>query len=232
MRYLVLALAIVFAIVPFFTPFDGFDPERYPMPQRDPAIQPAGWAFSIWGIIYLGLIVHAAIGVTRGDAAGWRESRAPLAVSLAVGAIWLPVAGVSPVWATVLIWVMLIGALMALFAGRRAGEPWRVDLPLGLYAGWLSAASFVSLALLGAGWGVLFDDLGWARVLLPVAVGFAALMLWSMGFVPGYAAAVAWALVGIVAKSWGVHMDVALMALAGIAALGGVLLATTRRKSA
>ena len=99
-RYLVLALAILFAVVPFFTSFDGFDPNLYPVPQEDPAIQPAGWAFSIWGVIYLVLIAHAGIGIVRGNGAGWRESRAPLAISLAIGAAWLPIAQVSPVWAT------------------------------------------------------------------------------------------------------------------------------------
>ena len=232
MRYLVFALAVLFAVVPFFTSFDGFDPGLYPVPQEDPAIQPAGWAFSIWGVIYLALIVHAGFGIVRGDAPGWRESRVPLAISLAVGAAWLPVAQVSPVWATILIWVMLATALRALFLGRAAREPWTLDLPLGLYAGWLSAASFVSIALLLAGYGVVFDDVGWARIVLPLAIAFAGLMLWRMGFVPGYGVAVAWALFGIVMKSWGVHWTVVVIAAAGIALVGGVLLATTRRKSA
>lgn len=232
MRYLVLALAISFAAMPFFTPFDGFDPQRYPVPQENPAIQPAGWAFAIWGPIYLALIVHAGFGVLRKEAAGWTATRAPLAVSLAIGTIWLPVAGVSPVWATVLILVMLAGALMALFAGRPAHAELALDLPLGLYAGWLSAASFVSLALLAAGYGLVFDDLGWARILLPVAVAFAGLMQWRMGFVPGYAVAVIWALIGVVATSLGTHTDIAIIAVAGIGVLMGVLLATYRRKMA
>lgn len=232
MRYLILILAVLFAAMPFFTPFSGFDPDRYPVPQVDPAIQPAGWAFAIWGPIYLALIAHAAIGLRHADSSGWRAGRGPLAVSLAVGAIWLPVAGVSPVWATVLILVMLTGALTALFAGRSARAPWALDLPLGLYAGWLSAASFVSLALLGAGYGIGFDDVGWALVLLPAAVAFAGIVQWQLGFVPGYAAAVIWALIGVIAKSYGSQTEIAALSALGIVTLVGVLLATTRRKTA
>jgi len=46
---LVLIAALAFAITPFLSPeFGGFDPNLYPMPQDDPPVQPAGWAFSIW----------------------------------------------------------------------------------------------------------------------------------------------------------------------------------------
>ena len=112
---LVLIVAIAFAIAPFLSPeFGGFDPDKYPIPQRNPAVQPAGWAFSIWGPIYLWLIAHAVLGAFkfRQDAA-WDKGRIALALSLAVGAIWLPVALLSPIWATLLIWIMLIAGLIA-----------------------------------------------------------------------------------------------------------------------
>ncbi|SOH93481.1 TspO and MBR related proteins [Monaibacterium marinum] len=224
MRYLNLILAILFAAMPFFTPFNGFSPDRYPIPQGNPAIQPAGWAFSIWGLIYLGLILHtgreAIVQKVKPDLM--------LTLSLSIGVIWLPVAGYSPVWATILILIMLFGAVCAML--NRA-QP-LATVPLGLYAGWLSAASFVSIALLAAGYGIAFDDLGWARVLLPVAVLFAAAIQWRAGFAPAYSVAVIWALIGIIAQARTVHVDVAIIAGLGITTLIGVLLATYRRKIA
>ena len=63
---IVLIVAIAFAIAPFLSPeFVGFDPDKYPIPQRNPAVQPAGWAFSIWGPIYLWLIAHATLGAFK-----------------------------------------------------------------------------------------------------------------------------------------------------------------------
>ena len=63
---LVLLASLTFALAPFLSPdFVGFDPDRYPIPQVDSPVQPAGWAFAIWGLIYLALILHAVAGVIR-----------------------------------------------------------------------------------------------------------------------------------------------------------------------
>lgn len=62
--YLILILTIAFAVSPAFTtPFSGFSVHQLPIPQIDPPIQPAGYAFSIWGLIYSWLIVSAVFGV-------------------------------------------------------------------------------------------------------------------------------------------------------------------------
>ncbi len=156
---LVLLASLTFAIAPFLSPdFGGFDPDRYPIPQENSPVQPAGWAFAIWGIIYLALIVHAIVGLTRHKwHSDWERGRLPLFISLAVGTSWLAVATVSPVWATILIVVMLICALTALYRMCNASPAWIATWPVALYAGWLSAASFVSLGLLLAGYGVLSE---------------------------------------------------------------------------
>ncbi|QPH54351.1 hypothetical protein [Pontivivens ytuae] len=231
MRYLVLGLAIVFALVPFLTPFDGFDPEAFPVPQEDPPIQPAGWAFAIWGPIYLALIAHGARQVLRPKLED-RTIRPPLILSLGVGSVWLPIAQVSPVWATILITLMLGGALSALLVGRAARDPWLTDLPLGLYAGWLSAATGVSLALLCAGYGFVFDASGWGYVFLVIVIGLAAMYQLGLGFVPGYATAVAWALLGVIATNMDGSRGMVALATLGIVLIAGVLIATRGRKTA
>ncbi|SPJ23760.1 hypothetical protein [Palleronia abyssalis] len=78
MRYLIplLALALAFAASPLLTgSFGGFDPNAYPVPQDDPSVTPAGYAFSIWGLIYLALIAHGLIGLRRGDDPHWAPTR-------------------------------------------------------------------------------------------------------------------------------------------------------------
>ena len=50
-------------------------------------MQPAGYAFSIWGVIYLALVAGAVFGlIRRAEHAGWDAARWPLIASLAVGA--------------------------------------------------------------------------------------------------------------------------------------------------
>lgn len=194
---LVLIAAIAFALSPFISPeFGGFDPERYPVPQRDPAVQPAGWAFSIWGVIYLALIVNAAFGVfSRKYDEAWEAGRVALLISLAVGTIWLPVALASPVWATILIWIMLITALISCYQSYKATPYWISRWPVALYAGWLSAASFVSIGLLLGGYGLVGETPA-ALIALVLATGFAAFHAYRLISWP-YSVAVAWGFVGI-----------------------------------
>jgi hypothetical protein len=163
---LLLVAAVAFAVVPFFTdPFTGFGPDRFPVPVDDPPIQPAGWAFAIWGVIYLWLLASAGFGLFKRDIdPGWDATRWPLIVSLAIGASWIPVALTAPVMSTILIWVMLIGALLALRAAPAHDRAW-LALPIGLYAGWLTAASCVALATVAAGYGLgSVSTLSWVGV--------------------------------------------------------------------
>ena len=221
MAYIVLALALAFAISPVFSDFSGFDPNLYPIPQDNPPVQPAGWAFAIWGPIYLWLIVGAAFGaLRRKDAANWQAYRPALAISLAVGTVWLAVATASPVWATVLIWIMLVAALIA-FVGTPEGDVVFARAPVGLYAGWLTAASCVSLGLLAAGYGLLGPvPAAWAALLGALAIGTAVARARPSATYP---AGIGWAALGIAAQNFGVIPFLTL--LSGMGALAMAWLA-------
>ena len=53
---LVLLAALAFALSPLLSSgFNGFAPDQFPIPQDNPPVQPAGYAFAIWGLIYLWL---------------------------------------------------------------------------------------------------------------------------------------------------------------------------------
>jgi hypothetical protein len=95
---LVLVATLSFVASPYVTDgFAGFDPDLFPIPQDRPPVQPAGYAFAIWGLIYLWLIVHAGFGLfQRADDAGWDAPRWPLFVSLGLGTGWIAVANTSP----------------------------------------------------------------------------------------------------------------------------------------
>lgn len=208
--------AIFFALSPFLSSgFNGFEPGQFPVPQDNPPIQPAGYAFSIWGLIYLWLIAGTGMGLfARHDSADWEAHRAPLFISLAVGASWLSVAQMSPVWATVLIWVMLATALSALL---RAGENdrWLQREPIGIYAGWLTAASSVSIGLLLAGYGYTSAQVA-AYIGLAIALVIAVAIQKARPDSLAYPAAVIWALVGVIVSN-AAPLDIG---VAGLAALG------------
>lgn len=220
--WLVLIAAIAFGVAPFVTEgFAGFRPDQFPIPQDNAPVQPAGYAFAIWSVIYLGLLLHAVMGVWRHrDDPLWEDTRAPMIVSMGVGAFWIKVATLSVIWATVLIWVMCLSALWAVFLGRKGEPKWALSLPIGLYAGWLSAASLVSLGLLGAGYGIVGDALFWGWVMVVVAIGFGLMNQQTFRGVWSYGAAVAWALFAIAVKNFPDQW-----ALASVALLGAVVIA-------
>ncbi|MEH6645380.1 hypothetical protein [Sulfitobacter sp.] len=211
--------AVFFAISPAFVQdFGGFSPDQFPVPQDEPPVQPEGYAFAIWGVIYLWLIVGMGFGLwKRREDAQWHPMRLALIPSLAVGSVWLAVAVASPVWASVLIWVMLITALVALFRSP-VDDRWYAALPLGLYAGWLSAASCVSLGLLAAGYGYL-DGTTAAVAAIILALVLASAVQSQLGRAPSYGIAVIWALIAVVVQNFSSNATVAALAAGGATAL-------------
>lgn len=185
--------------------FGGFSPaESLPTPA-----QPAGYAFAIWGPIYIGCLayaLHQAMPRNRDDPDLARIALPAAALFLGSTA-WLWFARHGPLWATVaVIWPMLALALVAMLRLARPSRPLSratklaAGWPLAMYAGWLSAASFVNSAAIlptygfgTAGLGPV--GLGVVMVALAGAVAIAVTVA-SRGAL-GYAAAVVWALVGI-----------------------------------
>lgn len=214
------AAAVAFAASPLFTSgFNGFDPAQFPVPQDDPPVQPSGYAFSIWGLIYLWLLAGTGFGlIKRWTDPDWAPMRPPLLVSLAVGAIWLPIANVSPLLATLLIWVMLGGALVSLF---RVGDTdrWLQQAPVAILAGWLTAASCVALGLLLAGYAWLPETPA-ALIALLIAVVISVTVQYRLHRAPEYGITVIWALVGVIISNWQpFNAAVTLLALLGIFAI-------------
>ena len=230
--WIVLGAALAFGVAPFVTEgFAGFRPDQFPVPQDNAPVQPSGYAFSIWSVIYLWLLVAAVVGVWRyRDAPEWDAARIPLILSLGLGAFWIKVATLSVVWATVMIWAMLATALWALIAGRGVRPGWAFALPVGLYAGWLTAASCVSIGLLGAGYG-LGSAVTWALIMIAVALALGiavqrlAFGIWTYGL------ALAWALVGIAVRNGADTVTVTLMALVGVVAISGLALRQLRQRA-
>ena len=198
---LILLATLAFAASPFMvTNFAGFDPALFPVPQNDPPVQPAGWAFAIWGLLYLWLIVSAGYGVLRrADTPAWAPHRPWLLANLVLGVAWLPAAERSVLGATVLLGAMLVLSLPALFRTPRR-DRWWLQAPLALYAGWLTAAFSASVGLVLAGWGLMAETPA-ALVALCFALVVGVTVQMRLGRAPGYGLALIWALVAIATKN-------------------------------
>lgn len=213
---LTLLAAVAFAGSPFLsTGFNGFTADQFPVPQTNPPIQPAGYAFSIWGLIYLWLIAGTGFGAfSRAQSKDWQAARPPLLISLVVGSFWIAVAQVSVIWATVMIWVMLVTALAALVRAG-TGDRWLQREAIGAYAGWLTAASCVSVGLMLAGYGVTSQPVA-TYIGLGLALVIAAAMQRARPDSLVYPGAVIWALVGVIMA----NLDPVNAGVLGLSALG------------
>lgn len=230
MAYLILLLSIAFAAAPIFSgPFTGYDPADFPVQIARNAIQPASWAFSIWGLIYGWLILHGTFGAfARNAHPAWARPRLPLAIALAVGAIWLALALTDAMTATLAILIMAVTALAAFLRADTSADFWLLSTPLALFAGWLTAASGVSLGMVVAGYGLL-SNTGAALALMAVILAIAIAVQSRQPKQPLYAAAVVWALVGIAAANGGEVPIVTGAALIGALGLAATALWLARR---
>ncbi|SEQ18986.1 hypothetical protein SAMN05428995_103160 [Loktanella sp. DSM 29012] len=215
---LTLILTLAFALSPLFSSFSGFQSDQLPIPQINPPVQPAGYAFAIWGPIYLWLTASAIYGLwkSRNDPK-WDAARKPLCVSLAVGVPWLWVANQSAVWATVMIWIMLGFAIAALISSPPLTR-WTFRGPVALYAGWLTAASFVSLATVLAGYGIGFSAYGWAFAGIIGALVLA-MAVYRRQPAPVYLLAIIWALIGVCVNNGFDRFLITATAITGIVVL-------------
>ena len=178
-------------------------------------LAPAVRAFSIWSVIYAGLIAYvvwqwlpANTASPRARAIGWLAS-----ASMVLNAAWLLVTQVSWLWASVAIIVALavtLGVLMQRLSGTRAGEGsssgagavgWVervvVDGTFGLYLGWVSVATAANITatLVASGvnpGGTVSEII--AVAVLAVAAGIGVLLAREFGGRIGVAAAMAWGL--------------------------------------
>lgn len=215
-------------------------------------LAPAVRAFSIWSVIYLGLIAYvvwqwlpSAKSSPRARAIGWLAS-----LSMVLNAAWLLVTQVGWLWPSVAIIVALVvtlGLLMqrltAIPAGGGEGssgvwvERIVVDGTFGLYLGWVSIATAANITATlvanGVNPGGLVAELI-AVAVLAVAAGIGVLLARTFGGRMAVAAAMAWGLSWIAVGRLSGEPDSTLTGIAAALAALVVVAATivwTRRGS-
>lgn len=171
--------------------------------QGDRTLRAAGYAFSIWSLIYLGLIAYAVWQVLPRN----RDSQVLDAIALpAAGAlvgigawIWASAAGLQ-LWTVAIIVASAAAAIVAILRGRNAAGPdrWLAIAPLGALAGWLTVASAINLLTSLTAVGLIREDqaimAGVAGVVAVVGIAVAVLVRTRAAV---YGLPVAWGLVAV-----------------------------------
>ena len=192
--------------------------EKYPT-----AITPAGYAFSIWSLIYLGLIAFSIYQILPANLARFRAMRSVYIFSCALNCAWLYFwIGDRPDICFAILFALSITLLFINLYVRRnesLADFWMVKAPFGLYFGWVTEATFVNFAVLLAYLDVRFSEsaataLGVGLILLAAALGvFARIRITNYMF----PLAVAWALTAIGVEQSG-HTLIVVAAAVGVVA--------------
>lgn len=230
---MVLIVTLCFGAAPLITPpFTGYDPQSFPVVIERPSIQPAGYAFAIWSVIYLWLFLHAAYGFwKRARSLDWDATRIPLTVSLALGTLWLWIANAAPIIATLAILLMMATALAAFLLSDEFYDKWLLSAPLAIYAGWLSAAAAVSTGVVVSGYGIL-TDFEAAVAMLAFILALATAVQWMRPEMPVYGLTVIWALIGVVVANATASPIVAILAAGAASAMAALLFWQWKRRAA
>lgn len=125
-------------------------------------IAPMGPAFSIWLVIYVGLIGYVVWQWLPGSAeSNWaRRTRLPAAAAIALNGIWLAVVHAGWVGISVLVMLGLVVALGLVLRRTATLEPERwpaqvwIAATFGLYLGWICVATAANIASWLVGLGV------------------------------------------------------------------------------
>ena len=186
---------------------------------------PAGYVFSIWGLIYFALIAFSIYSITPKGLAnqdidgitGWF-----VAANL-FNAAWIFLWHYLQFLLTLIPIFGLLISLLAIYLKLRVGRKQRkfvekllVEVPFGIYLGWATVAvvANVSQVLFSEGWqGASLSAPIWTVLMLTVATLLGVLMIFTRKEI-AYPLVLAWAFVGIYIK----HGSVPLVAITALVA--------------
>ena len=172
---------------------------------------PAGYVFSIWGLIYLALAVFAVYQALPAQRVSPRLRRVGywFALSCAANVAWLLLWHYERFPLTLVAMLVLLASLIAVYLrldiGRQpapAAERWLVQFPFSLYLGWITVATIANATSLldylnWGGWGIA--PAIWTIIMLFAATAIAAAVSLSRGDVV-YMLVIIWAFAGIALK--------------------------------
>ena len=227
--FLAAVLTIIFNILANALPLNGLNTgdisDRFKI-----FFVPAGYVFSIWGLIYLGLIAYAIYQVlpAQRENPRLRSIGYLFILSCVANIAWLYMWHYEIFSFTLIAMVALLLSLIAIYLrldiGRSKvsnGEKWAVQVPFSIYLGWITVATIANTTQLlyyldWNAWGISPEI--WTVIILAAGVLISAIMSITRVDV-AYSLVLVWAYVGIAYK----HGGTPLVANSALIAAGLIL---------
>ncbi len=177
----------------------------------DVLFMPAGYVFSIWGAIYVGLIAYAvyqALPAQR-DSVRLRSIDISFYIASLANIAWILLWRNGYFVLTLVAMVILLISLIILYLRLATGickpphgDHWMVQFPFAIYLGWITFSTFVNatVVLNYMDWnGFGLSDETWFFITLTAALVIAARVAWTRGDL-AYLMTLVWAFSGIAVK--------------------------------
>jgi benzodiazapine receptor len=172
---------------------------------------PAGYVFSIWGVIYIGLIAYAVFQAlpSQRENPRLRQIGYPVIVAGLANCIWLFLWHYEQFPLTLIAMFGLLAMLILVYLNLGIGqtqistaETWTVRIPFSVYLGWITVATIANITdvlyyLQWAGFGIGARD--WTLILFAAVILIAGLMSLTRRDI-AYNLVIVWALIGIAVK--------------------------------
>lgn len=192
----------------------------------DNLFTPAGYAFSIWGFIYLmliGFVIYQARGLFKkvdNDGfilqIGWW-----FVISCIANSLWLIVWVHDYIGLSVILIAVLLISLMKIIVNTNM-ERWDAPFPkivllwwpFCFYSGWITVAVIANISayLTKIGWyGFGISDVTWAIILI-IAAGLINLFMIITRNMREFALVGIWALIAVAVTNWGTHQPIVITA--------------------
>ena len=188
-------------------------------------ITAAGYAFSIWSLIYLGMTAFSAYQALPSQMKRLQEIRLVYILSCAFNCAWLYLWSHEFILTCAAVIFLLLGTLIFINSKLKITETnadyWLVKVPFGIYFGWITAAAILNATIGLVYLGVRFSDsmtqaIGAALIFAAAALGVLMRFKLKNYFYP---LAIAWAATAIAVKQSGQTTIVAACAVAVIICL-------------
>ncbi len=193
-----------------------------------PLIVPAGYAFSIWSVIYTGLIAFPVYQLIRRrqGSTRWKKIHFWYSANVLANGLWLVCASYDWLWITVMLIVFLLislhevnQCLKQLFLQNEKVNFWLEHAVFIVYFAWVTLATVLNIASAltyyeWGGWGL--GPVTWSLIILPVTALVAGYIFLRINHLL-FALVVVWAFIGIAVRHVDSNNSIAIVA-GGIAA--------------
>lgn len=184
-------------------------------------ITPAGFAFTIWSLIYLGLLVFSIYQIVGNNLSRFRSIRSLYILSCALNCAWIYFWVQERIGFSLVIigalFIVLFLMISRVSSPKNYAEYWSVKAPFGLYFGWITAAALVNIAVFLTSIGRPISVLTGALFILAAAAMGVLIRAKFANYL--YPLAIAWAATGIAVKQSGNTWIVVASAAAVVAGL-------------